>query len=276
MTSVAYSADRPKARDRLAYHLRVLRVIAAVEFKMKYADSALGYVWSIAKPLTYFGVLWVVFGNFFNTGIDDFAVYLLAGIVLYTFFVDATRLALTSIVDRGSLLRRFPFPPLIITVSVTVTAMMTFAINSLVLLAFALASGVTPEADWLLIVPLLVELYLFIVGLGLLLTTLFMRFRDVIQLWELVTQLLLFASPIMYPISFLPSWAEPIALLNPFVQILQDVRIVMLGSSEVTTSASDVLGGAAGHALPVALALAAFAVGAVVFRRDAPRFAERV
>ncbi|NDU79350.1 ABC transporter permease, partial [Actinomadura sp. DSM 109109] len=113
--------------------------------------------------------------------------------------VAAIGLALTGIANRGTLLRRLAFPPVIIPLSVTVTAIITFGINSLVLLAFVFASKILPQPDWLLILPLLVELYAFILGLGLILTTMYVRFRDVVQLWELGVQLLLFASPVMYP-----------------------------------------------------------------------------
>ena len=276
MTSVAYPAAGRAARDSLAYQLRVLRVIAAVEFKLKYAGSILGYVWSIAKPLAYFGVLWIVFGRVFKTGIENFPVYLLTGIVLYLFVVDATGLTLTAMANRGSLLRRLAFPPVIIPLSVSVTALITFGINALVVIAFALASGIYPALDWLLIVPLLAELYVFILGIGLLLTTLFVRFRDIVQLWELGAQLLLFASPIMYPVGFLPPWAQKIVFMNPFVQVVQDIRYVMLGSLDVGATAGSVLAGAGGRLLPITVAIAMLAFGLAVFQRDAPRFAERV
>jgi ABC-2 type transport system permease protein len=116
----------------------------------------------------------------------------------------------------------------------------------------------------------------FVLGVGLLLATMFVRFRDVAQLWELSTQMLLFASPIMYPVDLLPGWAEKLVFLNPFVQILQDIRYVVLGGDAPHRIAADVLGGATGHLIPIAIALATFALGLAAFRRDAPRFAERV
>lgn len=275
MTSEAATVERPHLA-RLAYHLRILRVIAEVEFKLKYAGSVLGYAWSIAKPLAYFAVLWVVFGRVFKTGVENFPVYLLTGIVLYLYLVDATGLALTAMANRGSLLRRLAFPALIIPVSVSLTALITFGINSLVVVGFAFASGVFPDLGWLLIVPLLAELFLFTLGIGLVLTTLFVRFRDVVQLWELGAQLLLFATPIMYPVSFLPSWAQKVVFVNPFVQVLQDVRYVIVGPTEISATASSVLGGPAGHLIPIAVALATFVFGLVIFQREAPTFPERV
>ena len=89
--------------------------MTTIEFKMKYADSALGYAWSLAKPLAYFGVLWVVFGQLFQRAhhVESFALYLIVGLVLYLFFIDAVGMALTSIVGRGALLRRLAFSPLV-------------------------------------------------------------------------------------------------------------------------------------------------------------------
>jgi ABC-2 type transport system permease protein len=273
MTTASYELRRPALRDRLAYQLRVLRVIAGVQFKLKYVDSALGYAWSIAKPLAYFAVLWVVFGRFFDTGVGRFPLYLLIGIVLFTFLTDAVGLALPSIVERGALLRRISFPPHVIPLSSTLTAVMTFGVNLVVVALFIALSGIVPDATWLLLIPLLLELYIFIVGLALIMSTLFVRFHDIGPIWELVAQLLLFATPIMYPITILPEWAERLVMLNPFVQVLQDVRYIVLGPH----AALGTLPTSVGEHLPaVAIAFTTFVFGVLIHRRDAPHFAERV
>ena len=274
MSAASYVAPQPSLRDRLAYNARVLRVIARVDFKLKYADSALGYLWSLVKPLAYFGVLWIVFGRFFKTGIENFPLYLLTGIVLYTFFVDAVGSTLPSIVSRGSVLRRLAFPPLVIPISATVTAAMTFAVNSVAVAVFMLISREPPRLESLLVVPLLVELYVFILGLGLVVATLFVRLRDIAQIWELGSQLLLFASPIMYPITILPEWAQQIVILNPFVQVVQDVRDVLLAGGDSSVDA--LLGATHLRAIPIGIALGTFVFGLWLYRREAPRFAERV
>lgn len=267
---------RPVPPRRLAQQLRILSVIAQIEFKMKYADSALGYAWSLAKPLSYFGVLYLVFGHLFRTGIDNFPIYLLIGIVLYTFFTDAVGLMLPAIATRGAILRRMSFEPLIIPLSVSITACITFGVNLVAVGVFLGVSRITPDPGWLLIPLLLAELYLFILGVGLLLTTLFVRFRDIGPMWELVAQLLIFASPIMYPISILPTLAQQILFLNPFVQVVQDVRYLVLGASGSDETIAGVLGGSLSRAAPLAVALGVFVLGFALFRRDAPRFAERV
>jgi ABC-2 type transport system permease protein len=273
MTTASYELRRRALRDRLAYQLRVLRVIAGVQFKLKYVDSVLGYFWSIAKPLAYFAVLWVVFGRFFDTGVGRFPLYLLIGIVLFTFLTDAVGLALPSIVERGALLRRIAFPPHVIPLSSTVTAVMTFGVNLVVVALFIGLSGIVPDASWLLLVALLLELYIFIVGLALVISTLFVRFHDIGPIWELFAQLLLFATPIMYPITILPEWAQRVEMLNPFVQVLQDVRYIVIGPHEALGTLPTSVGA---HVVTVAIALGTFVLGFVIHRADAPYFAERV
>jgi ABC-2 type transport system permease protein len=272
MTSVSYWATKPPLRERLAYQLRVLRVIAGVEFKLKYADSALGYVWSLAKPLSYFGVLWIVFGRFFKTGIEEFPLYLFIGIVLYMYLVDAVGMTLPSIATRGSLLRRLSFPPLVIPISTTLTAGITFCVNLVAVVVFIAISRVEPRFEWLLVLPLLAELYVFVLGLGLIIATLFVRFRDVAQIWELASQLLLFASPIFYPVTVLPEWAQRVVTLNPFVQVIQDIRSVILGTDPTVAS---LIGGTEWRVLPIVGAFATLAVGLWLYQRESPRFAER-
>jgi ABC-2 type transport system permease protein len=261
----------------LQHQLRVLRVIARIEYKLKYADSALGYLWSIAKPMALFSVLYIVFGRFFKLGVgfQHYPVYLLIGIVLWSFFVDATSLSVTSLVARAALLRKLSFPRIVIPISVSLTAAITLAVNLIPIAIFMAWNRLTPRLEWLALLPLLAELFVFTTGVGLILATLFVRFRDVSQVWELVTQLAFYASPIIIPVGFLPPWFQPIAFLNPFVQIMQDTRAVLIYTQPVVTATS-VLHTVGGRIVPMGIALATLLFGLFLFRRESPWFAERV
>jgi len=262
----------------IGHRLRILQVIVLAEFKLKYAGSALGYVWSVVKPLTLFTVLYLVFTRIFKLGsVSEFyAVSLLVGIVFFSFFSDATNQGMVSLVHRESLLRRMRFPRMLIPTAATLTAAMTFGVNLVVVVAFIAWERIEPQLDWVLLVPLLVELYVFILGTALVLATLFISFRDMGQVWELAAQLMFYASPIIYPAALLPQWAQEIVFLNPFVQILQDVRALVLyddlPANNVT--APDVLG-EFGRLIPVGVALAVFGLGVALFKRYEPWFAER-
>ncbi len=254
-------------------------MIAGSEFKLKYAGSIFGYAWSIAKPLALFTILYLVFARVFKLGAisDYYAVSLLLGIVLYGFFADATSLGMTSLVARESLLRKLVFPRLVIPMAATVTAGLTFLVNAVVVAGFVAWERVTPRLDWLLVLPLLAELYGFALGLALILATLYVRLRDMGQVWELGLQLLFYASPIIYPIGFLPPFARDLVFLNPFTQVLQDIRALVLYPDLPgnTLTAADAFG-TLGHLVPIGIAAATLVVGFLLFKRDEPWFAERV
>jgi ABC-2 type transport system permease protein len=278
VTEIAYPQAGRRPTSGIAYYLRVLRVVGAIEFKAKYTGAALGYVWSLIKPLSYFGVLWLVFAFLLRTGnqTQDFAIYLLIGILLYTFFTDSIGVMLRSIVDEGAVLRRLAFPPILIPLSASVGICITFFVNICAIVVFIGIQRVTPRIEWLLIPLLLVELYVLCVGLGLLLAALYVRFRDIGQMWELAAQLLFFASAIFFPIGIVPEWAQKIAFLNPFLQIMQDMRHAVLGAGGPNDlSITDVYGDA-GRLIALAIVLLVFVGGYAFFSREARYFAERV
>jgi ABC-2 type transport system permease protein len=279
VSDLSYPLQPARPTRGAAYFVRVLRVVGAIEFKAKYAGAVLGYVWSLLKPLAYFAVLWLVFAHLLRTAnqTEDFTLFLLIGILLFTFFSDTAGVMLTSVVAGGSILRRLAFPPILVPLSASVGICITFLANILAIVVFIGIQQVAPRPEWLLVIPLLAELYLFSIGVGLLLSALYVRFRDVSQIWEVAVQLLFFASAIFYPIGILPEWAQKVAFLNPFVQIMQDVRHAVLGGSGPNDlTAADVYGGAFGRLIPIAIALLIFAGALSFFRRESRYFAERV
>jgi ABC-2 type transport system permease protein len=280
VTDSAYRLGRDTATRGIAYYVRVLKVIGAVDFKARYTDAALGYLWSLVKPLAYFGVLWLVFAHLLRTEnqTEDFTIYLLIGILLFLFFVDAISAMLPSIVESGPTLRRLAFPPATIPLAASVAIVITFCVNLTAFAVFAVIQRLEPRLEWLLVPPLLVELYLFTVGLGLLVSALYVRFRDIGQVWELAAQLLFFACAIFYPIGILPGWAQKVAFLNPFVQIMQDIRHAILGgaSGPNDLTAADVYAGAGGRLIPIVIVVLVCGGGVAFFRRQGRYFAERL
>jgi ABC-2 type transport system permease protein len=279
LSEVSYPLAPARATSGAAYYLRVLRVVGAIDFKAKYAGAVLGYVWSLAKPLAYFGVLWLVFAHLLRTAnqTENFTLFLLIGILLFTFFADTVNVMLPSIVDEGEILRRLAFPPVLIPLSASVGICITFFVNMFVVVFFIAIQRVAPRLEWLVVPLLLAELYIFCVGIGLLVAALYVRFRDIGQLWEVVSQLLFFACAIFYPIGILPLWAQKIAFLNPLVQIIQDARHAILGgpSGPNDVTAASVYG-AGGRLIPIVIAVLLFVGGFAFFRREGRYFAERV
>ena len=281
----ALTGPTDSSRTASLYHrvrgrMRILRVIAAAEFKLKYSGSVLGYAWSLIKPFTLFTMLYLVFGRVFKLGAIShyYAVSLLIGICLVTFFNDGTSLGMNSLVLRESLLRKLSFPRLIIPTSATLTAAITFSVNLIAIAAFIAWKHVVPRWDWFLVIPLLIELYMFILAIAIILSTLFVRFRDIGQIWELMTQLLFYASPIVYPVGYLPPWARKIAFLYPFTQVLQDIRSIVLypdlRSNRLTIDQA--FGSPYARLIPIGIVVLLALAGLALFRREEPYFAERV
>jgi ABC-2 type transport system permease protein len=221
-------------------------------------------------------MLYLVFGHLFrfNGGVGHYPIYLLLGLVLWTYFADATTLGMPSIVKRRELISTLAFPRLIIPFSVTVTSAITLCLNLCTIVVFIAANRLEPSVRWLLLPLLLLELVVTTLGVSLILSTLFVRFRDIGQIWELVLQVLFYASPIIYPITLLPHWLRLVAFVNPFVQIVQDARAIVVPSSASITAA-DAYGSSLGELLPIAVALALLVGGYMFFRREEPWFAER-
>lgn len=263
--------EDPPVRHDVAYVARVVRVFARTEFKRKYAGSVLGYFWSLGKPLIYFAVLWIVFGHLFRTGIPDFGLYLIVGIVLFTYLSDAVTSTLTSIVARGAVLRRVAFPSIAIPLGSLASATITFLLNCLCVAIFVAVAGQRPAVRWLVLVPLILEFVLFVTGIALIASSLYVRFRDIGQIWEVIATVLLYSSAIMYPIGVLPSWFRGLVGFNPLVQVVQDARRALFvgdprALSKIVLPHSSFYG--------VAVVFVLLAVGLILHRRESPRFAE--
>ena len=177
----------------------LLRELVVTDFKLRYQGSALGYAWSVLKPLFLFAILYIVFDRFLRLGrdIEHFPVYLLLGIVLWSFFTEATIDGLQSIITRGDLIRKINFPKYIIVVSGTISALINLLINLVVVAFFIIVNGVHVGWEAILVVPLLLELYVFALAVAFFLAALNVKFRDTGHLWDVFLQAAFYATPIL-------------------------------------------------------------------------------
>jgi ABC-2 type transport system permease protein len=249
--------------------------LAVTEFKLRFFGSVLGYLWQLVRPLMLFTVLYFVFTEFVKIGgaVPHYPVVLLANIVLYTFFAEGTG-AVSSMVEREGLVRKIQFPRMAVPVSVVLTASFNLVLNLLVVLGFALASGVDPRWSWLEAPVLIGLLALFVLGLAMLLSALFVRFRDVQPIWEVLLQLAFYATPIIYAIETIgvSERVQNLIMLNPLAAIIQQFRHAIIDPS--APSAADAAGGAEMLLIPAALLFGLAALGYWYFDREAPRMAE--
>jgi ABC-2 type transport system permease protein len=250
--------------------------LAISDFKLRFFGSALGYLWTLMRPLMLFGVLYFVFTEVvrFGDGVENYPVYLLAAIVLFTFFGETTTRGVTSLVERENLLRKIRFPRLVIPLAVALHSLFNLGLNLIVVFVFVLASGIEPRVSWLELIPLITLLVVFATSVTMLLSALYVRYRDMQPIWEVVLQILFYASPVIYVTSTLPDSIEREAMANPITAILTQMRHALIDPSAPT--AADAIGGGVRLLIPLAVVLGAFALGTWVFMREAPRIAENL
>ncbi|MGC1851828.1 MAG: ABC transporter permease [Solirubrobacterales bacterium] len=254
----------------------LLWLMSVTEFRRVYFGTVLGYVWSLVRPLMLFAVLLFVFTKVFKVGSDlpYYPVLLLTGIVLFTFFQEATQNSVTSVVAQEGVVRKTQFPRLVIPLAVVLTAAFNLSLNLVVVFGFVLAWGVDPTWTWLLLPIPLALIFVFAGAVSMALSVLYVRFRDVLIIWTVVAQVLFYATPILYPIGFVPEAYRQLIFINPLAPIFEQVRVWAIEPNAPT--ALDVVGGVAGL-LPAAAIYVGVCIFAVwIFNRDAPRIAEEL
>jgi ABC-2 type transport system permease protein len=255
----------------------LLKLISVTEFKRVYFGTVLGYLWSLIRPLMLFGVLLLVFTQVFRVGsnkVEHYPVFLLMGIVLYTFFSESTTNAVTSVVSQEGVVRKTQFPRAVIPLATTVTAVFNLLLNLIIVLVFILAFGVTPAWTWFLFPVAVAALFIGAAGLSMALSALYVRFRDTAIIWVVASQVLLYLTPILYPVNALgEETKERLLMINPLSVIFEQVRVWVLHESQAPT-AVQAAGGWAGLIPAAVIYVGVVAFGAWYFNREAPRIAE--
>lgn len=246
------------------------------DFKLRYQGSVLGYLWSLLRPLMLFGILYIVFTRVIKIGgeIPHYPSYLLLGLVLWTFFVEATMSGMNAITSRGDMIRKVSIPKYTIVMSTTASALVNFCLNMVVVLVFMIVGGVEFRPNLVLLPFLIVELVLFCIGVSFLLSTLYVKYRDFSHIWEVTLQVLFYATPIIYSLAIVPARLQKIVSLNPLTQIFQDIRSVMITPETLTTR--QVFDSQLGRILPLLIVIVTLVVGAWYFRRSSRKFAEEL
>jgi ABC-2 type transport system permease protein len=249
--------------------------LAATDYKLRFYGSVLGYVWMLARPFLFFGVIYFVFSEIagLDANVEHYGVYILFALVLFQFFGEATSGCVQCLVARENLLRKMRFPRLVIPLSVVLTALLNLGATLVAVLIFALATGVYPTWGWLEL-PLLIALTaLFSTGVGLLLASLYIPFRDVQPIWDVFSQLLFYASPVLYVATHVPDSYQEAYLVNPIATLLTEMRAAVIDPS--APHPWEIAGGTV-MLIAAGIVVAAVVLGIYVFNRQAPRIAENL
>lgn len=258
---------------RFAY---LVWTIAMTEFRANYFGSVLGPIWALARPLMLFGVLYFVFTHVIRFGgeIQNYPAILLMNLVLFTFFADATTTSLMSVVKHENVVRKMHFPRMVIPVATVVTAGLYLVQNMVAVLVFLLIAGVHPMATWLLFPFVVLGFVVLASGIAMLLSSLYPRFRDLHQIWIVLSTVLLYGSPVLYTVTIAPLEAQKWLLFNPIGALLTQARRWVIDPA--APSVGQILGNPALLLIPLGLIVLLFAVGLWTFNREAPGIAERL
>jgi ABC-2 type transport system permease protein len=255
---------------------RLLWYIAKTEFRLKYQGSVFGYVWSLVSPLLLFGVLYLVFTRVvrFGNDVPNYPAVLLLNIMLFQFFAESSSRCVFSIVQREDVVRKMEFPRLVIPLSIILAATFSLGLDMVVVVGFILATGVPVTTGWLFFPVMIIWIEAFTIGVSLLLSTLFVRFRDVAQIWTVVTRVMFYGSPVLFPITLFPAGWKALLLLNPLAPLFTQSRVWIVDPSAPTFS--EALGGAIYWLYPMLVMFAIILLGVWMFERETPRVAEEL
>lgn len=241
----------------------LIKQLVARDFKTKYKRSVLGYLWSFLNPLLTMTVQYIVFSTIFRSGISNFPVYLLSGIILFNFFTDAVGQGLTSIVGNASLITKVYVPKYIYPVTRVVSCSINMLISVIPLLIVTLLTGAKITPAVLLLPFALACLLLFCIGMSLLLSTTEVFFRDTQYLWGIVSLVWMYATPLFYPENIIPAQFRFIQTLNPMYHYVRFVRTILINGCSPEPKA---------YLLCAASALLMCVFGAIVFKKNQDKF----
>jgi len=242
-------------------------IIAITDFKIKYDNSILGYFWSLLKPLLMFGTLYLVFSVFVRWNVENYRLYLLLGIILWNFLSEVTLNSMVLLQSKASILKKVYFPRWIVVIASSLTSLLSLLLNMIVFFIFFIFSGAHFKVSGLYLFVYLAELYVLVLGLALLLCSLFPKFRDIHHIWEVFVQLGFWATPIIYPISIVPAKYHKLIFLNPAARIIQGCREVLIGPGSEFLSLTN-------HIIIITFAASLFVAGLLMFNKLSRSFAE--
>ena len=265
-----------KLTNRFRYSSILLKQLVKTDFKLRYQNSFLGYLWSLLKPLFLFAIMYAVFVVVLNVdyGVPYSGVYLLLGIVLWTFFSELTGGAVGSVVGKGDLMRKLNFPRYVIVLSGSISSLINLALNMAVVIVFMFIARVQLRWEALIAPFIFLELLLLGVALAFFLSAAYVKLRDIGYIWDIILLGLFYATPIFFPLVLAPLWAQKIIMLSPLAQSIQDLRYVLV--SDQTKTIATVYGNQWIRLVPIAITIVLFITGALYFKHRSKYFAEEI
>ena len=221
--------------QRLKQHQFLFGELVKRDFAKKYKRTILGMAWSILSPLMNLLIMWLVFSNLFGNNVNHYAIYLFAGQLVFSYFTDATNLGMTSLVGNAGIFTKVNVPKYLFLFSKNVQALINFGLSLCVFFCFCILDHITFTWKFILLLYPILCLMLFNIGVGLVLSALFVFFRDIQYLWSVFTMLLMYVSAIFYTIDSYSPEVRNLFLLNPIYLFIRYFRKIVIDATIPTT-----------------------------------------
>lgn len=233
------------------------------DFKQKYKRTVLGMGWSILSPLLTLLIMRIVFTQFFGRTVEHYTTYLFAGNLVFSFFKESTNGGMNSLLSNAHIFTKINVPKYIFLLTKNVSSIINFAITLVVFFLFAALDGIHFSWRFFALIYPIFCLILFNVGIGLILSALYVFFRDISYLYDLFTLLLMYMSAIFYTVDGYPMWMQNLFMCNPVYCVIKYVRLVVIDNSIPSLQF---------HGLLLFYALAALFIGGLIYKKKNHQF----
>lgn len=246
-------------------------MLAKTDFKLRYHGSVLGYLWALLKPLLTFAILNFVFSSVFNprgTGADTYSLQLLVSLMMFYFFSEGTSAGMSSLLSKSQLVTKIYVPRWSIILASTINATLIFLMNLFVIAFFFALNGFMPSLAAIgMFLLFSIFIYVIILSFSLITAPLYVKFRDLSMIWDVMLMIILYASPIIYPLATLPAQYHPFVLLNPLAFIVHFTKESLINNHFAS---------AGQYGIFIAIVLGGFLFSIWSYRKMAPRIAENI
>ncbi len=248
-------------------NIRIILALVKSDFTLRYQGTILGYFWTIIKPLMLFGVIYLVFSIFMRYPLENYAIYLLIGILIWNYFAEATLIGIQSLETKRNLITKLYFPLSLIIISSTISSTITLILNLIILIVFLIIAKIQITFISLFFLIYILELYLIVAGITFLLTTMYTYFHDIKHIWEILLQIGFWLTPIIYPIKIVPYIYHQLIFLNPLARIIEYSRDIIINQHIPSLHLNIVI---------LLMTLTIFFSGYIIFNKNEKKIAERL
>jgi ABC-type polysaccharide/polyol phosphate export permease len=249
------------------HNLHIIRELVISEFKLRYQNSYLGYFWTLVKPLLLFGVIYLVFSVFMKSPVENYAMYLLLGILIWNFFTEATLIGMNTFITKRDLVTKIYFSRAALVIASTISSLITLLLNFVIFFVFMAIAGIMPGVEGWIFILYLAEMYLIATGVTFILASLYIHFRDLQHIWEILLQIGFWLTPIVYPLNVVPFEYHRYIFINPLARIIEYSRDIFIRHHVPSLYLNAVL---------LLITLVIFFAGYAIFRTQEKKIAEKL